>query len=99
MGAKREVAPRRRYRSLFTRVAAGIVCMVVLLVGWQIAWVQRRELRDVEQTTLERVGHDMGLLQTTLDFALTSGAPEEVDRELTARGADPNVVTLSLIHI
>ncbi|MES2640776.1 MAG: ATP-binding protein [Myxococcota bacterium] len=82
---------------MFARVAAWILCVVALLVGWQIAWVQRRELADVERSSLERVTNDMSLLQTTLDFALASGAREQVDRELTARGADPGLTALVLL--
>jgi PAS domain S-box-containing protein len=92
------VSTPRRFHSLLSRVAIGILGLVVLLVGWQIFWEQRLELREVEQAAVARVSHEMELLQTSLDFALAAEAPEQVDRELTARGADPDVETLVLVE-
>lgn len=86
-----------RVHSLFTRVAVGILGMLALLVGWQVYWVQRNELHEVEAAATERVVRDMALLQTTLQFALSAGAVEQVDRELTARGADQSLDALVLV--
>ncbi|MDP2309086.1 MAG: response regulator [Pseudomonadota bacterium] len=87
----------RLYRALPMRVAAGILGMVTLLVGWQISWVQRNELREVERAGVEQVVRDMTLLHATLEFALAAGAVEQVDRELTARGSDTSVDALVLV--
>ncbi len=87
----------KRFHSLSTRVAAWILGMVAVLVGWQIYWVQYNELREVEHAARERVVHDMVLLQTALEFALAAGATAQVDRELSARGADLSLDALVLV--
>ncbi len=85
------------YRSLLTDVAVGLLAWVVLLVGWEVSWARRTEIRDAEAAVVARVVRDMTLLRASLDFALAAGAEEQVDRELTARGADPSLQALLLV--